>query len=71
MGCFDEVIVPCPKCGATHEFQSKGGDCSFNTYTLKDAPKDVMSDVNRHAPVLCTCGALIKVKKKKRKACCI
>lgn len=53
MGLFDRVEVPCPECGAKNDFQSKGGDCSMHCYTLENAPDDVMSDVNRHAPISC------------------
>lgn len=53
MGMFDSVMVPCPSCGTVTEFQSKGGDCTLSTYTLEDAPADVLSDVNRHSPVTC------------------
>ena len=57
MGCFDSVMVPCPKCGEKTEFQSKGGECLLRVYELKDAPKDVLSDVNRHALYICPrCG---------------
>jgi hypothetical protein len=53
MGMFDSVMVPCPSCGERAEFQSKGGDCTLATYELHEAPSDVLSDVNRHAPKEC------------------
>ena len=53
MGCFDTVLVPCPKCGELFEAQSKSGDCILMTYNFEDAPDDVMGDVNRHAPFIC------------------
>jgi len=53
MGMFDTVNIPCPKCKTLNEFQSKGGDCLLQTYTLEDAPNDVLLDVNRHAPIIC------------------
>lgn len=65
MGLFDTVIVPCPDCGKPYEAQSKGGSCSLFTYELEDAPEDVLSDINRHAPFCCRgCGAVFKVKVK-------
>lgn len=65
MGCFDTVIVPCPECGNDVECQSKGGSCSLQVFSLHDAPLDVMSDVNRHAPHLCTkCGHTFSVSGK-------
>ena len=57
MGCFDSVMVPCPQCGEKTEFQSKGGECLLRVYELHEAPADVLSDVNRHAPNICPkCG---------------
>lgn len=62
MGMFDTVMVPCPRCGALAGFQSKGGDCSLEIYDLENCPKDVLSDVNRHAPAQCeNCGTLFEV----------
>jgi hypothetical protein len=62
MGCFDTVMVPCPRCGTRQSFQSKGGDCSLAVFDLEEAPLDVLSDVNRHAPMGCeNCGALFDV----------
>lgn len=63
MGMFDTVFVPCPKCGLYYPAQSKGGDCMLDTYELDDAPNDVLSDVNRHAPFKCEqCGSEFEVK---------
>lgn len=65
MGCFDSILVPCPKCGKLSEFQSKGSEnCCQRCYTLgkDDIPKDVLSDVNRHAPNICQkCGQAFAV----------
>ena len=62
MGCFDSVMVKCPSCGVEAEFQSKGGKCMMSTYRLHDAPIDVLSDVNRHAPITCrACGTRFMV----------
>ena len=58
MGCYDTVMVPCPHCGTRAGFQSKGGHCLLKSYNLEDAPPDVLSDVNRHSPVICErCGS--------------
>jgi len=54
MGLFDSVMVPCPNCGTEGEFQSKSGPCMMDTYTLQDAPKEVLDDVNRHSPQRCS-----------------
>ena len=62
MGCYDMVMVPCPKCGIEEQFQSKGGDCLLQEYSLADCPEDVLADVNRHAPATCgKCGTMFKV----------
>jgi hypothetical protein len=63
MGMYDTVLVRCPQCGTPAGFQSKSGSCSLKTYTLDEAPDDVLSDVNRHAPAHCEkCGALFGVE---------
>ena len=62
MGMFDTVMVPCPRCGIRAGFQSKGGDCSLAVYDLENCSKNVLSDVNRHAPAKCeSCGTLFEV----------
>lgn len=63
MGCFDDVRVPCPRCGEIYYAQSKGGPCLLDAYDLDTAPADVLSDVNRHAPFECPkCGTVFRVK---------
>ena len=65
MGMFDTVLVPCPTCGTTSDFQSKSGDCTLAAYTLDEAPDDVLMDVNRHSPQTCRkCGTRFGVKLK-------
>lgn len=57
MGMYDTVTVACPKCGELEEFQSKSGACNLETYSLDEAPDDVLRGVNRHAPIRCRkCG---------------
>lgn len=62
MGMFDTVMVPCPTCGKRVEFQSKGGECNLNYYDLDQAPANVLSDINRHSPYTCECGAMFAVR---------
>lgn len=63
MGCYETIMVPCPKCGAEYPAQSKSGPCTLETYTLADAPDDVIEDVNRHAPFTCeSCGQSFAVE---------
>lgn len=58
MGVYDEIKVPCPKCGTFYIAQSKGGNpILMRIYDLHTAPMDVLMDVNRHAPFTCEhCG---------------
>jgi endogenous inhibitor of DNA gyrase (YacG/DUF329 family) len=53
MGCYDTVLVPCPKCGELYDAQSKSGDCTLRVFDFENTPPDVMSNVNRHAPFVC------------------
>ena len=63
MGCFDTILLPCPKCGEIYEAQSKSGECLLHVYEVKDAPPAVMENVNRHAPFACfKCGTVFRVK---------
>lgn len=62
MSSCDYIMVPCPRCQASQEVQSKGGSCDFEHYTLQTAPVGVLSGANRHAPYLCDkCEATFKV----------
>jgi hypothetical protein len=67
VGCYDTVTALCPRCKQGLHFQSKGGRCEMVDYTLADAPDDVMSNVNRHAPFGCKCGALVEVDVARRR----
>ena len=63
MGCYDTVLVPCPKCGELYQAQSKSGDCILKVYEFEDTPPEVMENVNRHAPFYCEkCGIYFVVK---------
>ncbi len=63
MGMYDIVLVRCPQCGTLAEFQSKSGRCILKTYSLDEAPDDVLLDVNRHAPITCAkCAARFGVE---------
>lgn len=57
MGMYDTVLVRCPACATPAEFQTKSGPCMLDTFTLAEAPDDVLEGVNRHAPATCAkCG---------------
>lgn len=45
MGMFDSIFVPCPRCNASTEFQSKAGECSLTIYTLDIAPPEILQDL--------------------------
>lgn len=45
MGMFDSVLVPCPKCGAPVEFQSKEGNCACEVFDLDTAPAIILRDI--------------------------
>jgi hypothetical protein len=63
MGCYETIMIPCPRCGERYPAQSKSGPCEMETYTLEEAPNDVVDDVNRHAPFRCDkCAAVFEVE---------
>jgi hypothetical protein len=62
MGMYDCVEVPCPRCGKTTYFQSKGGDCSGSHYTIHDAPAEVLQDADRHDETCEGCGLCFGLK---------
>lgn len=39
---YDTVHIPCPKCGADVDVQSKGGECLLGNFTTDTAPVDVL-----------------------------
>lgn len=45
MGMFDSVYVACPRCGTRCEFQSKAGECCCDSYSLDDAPTEILLDI--------------------------
>ena len=63
MGMYDTVLVPCPRCGAVTQAQSKSGDCLLHEFHLADCPYNILADVNRHAPFTCEeCGTRFGVQ---------
>lgn len=55
MGMFDSLMVPCPKCGAMVEFQSKAGECILAEYTIEDCPIVILADLMGEKEK-CACG---------------
>ena len=63
MGCYNEIVIPCPKCGHINYFQSKGGDCSLSIYSIQDAPIEDIAYLVDDSSLFCdNCLALIKIK---------
>jgi hypothetical protein len=61
MGMFDEVEVPCPKCGALYKAQSKGGPCYLKVYPLYEAPVEVLADITDESMWCYACGTKFHV----------
>ena len=57
MGAFDSIWFDCPDCGRKVWAQSKTGPCTLGEYHIGSVPIDVAQDANRHAPLVCDCGA--------------
>lgn len=57
MGAFDSIWFDCPNCGRKVWAQSKTGPCALGEYHIDSVPIDVAQDANRHAPLVCRCGA--------------
>lgn len=56
MGLFDSVWVPCPRCGKPVEFQSKALDPCMETFSLADAPAEILFDVMNWPHYCGACG---------------
>lgn len=62
MGLFDRVILKCPNCKGFIEFQSKGGKCILNNYTLKNVPWDVILSIDKKIVKCPTCSKNVKLE---------
>lgn len=67
MGMFDSIWAKCPNCGEENEFQTKSGECKLGQYDLENCPEDELADANRHSPIRCDCGDLLKIDTVHRK----
>ena len=61
MGMFDSVYVPCPRCGAGVEFQSKAGKCELAQYSSTNVPAIIAADIDGDQ-WRCDCGALVTAR---------
>lgn len=56
MGTFDRIFAPCPRCGKSTEFQSKGGKCELKKYNYRDVPADVADYADGSTEICDCCG---------------
>jgi transcription elongation factor Elf1 len=64
MSLFDEVLLPCPKCGKNNYAQSKGGWCRTIQYDFDTAPDPVLADMVDEELTCSQCGTKFAVKAK-------
>lgn len=58
MGMYDSLIVQCPNCFQEVEFQSKGGKCLMDRFTVENVPMNVLGGcINDEWN--CACGKTI------------
>jgi len=62
MGMFDKILIKCPNCKETLEFQSKGGECVLDKFTWKNVPWDVILPVSGEIIKCPKCLKNIKLK---------
>ena len=62
MGMFDIIKVPCPKCGAYYEAQSKAGECVLAEYFFSSAPIRVLADLEGEKMCCEKCGTTFELK---------
>lgn len=58
---FDSLFVNCPNCNKIYEFQSKGGVCNVEQYTLSNVPIEFFCDVYPDI-AKCSCGTNFTIK---------
>lgn len=62
MGCFDEVIVDCPRCNdGFASFQSKAGECRMKAYSIQSVPPAIAADIGEEVQSCEHCGAQIRL----------
>ena len=58
---YDEILVPCPKCGETLEFQTKGGWCTLKRIELDDVTLPELADVVGDECKCKKCGQIVGI----------
>ncbi len=56
MGCFDEVLVPCPSCGQEYAMQTKVGWSSLEKIPLREASALMLVDIGNQIVTCGNCG---------------
>ncbi len=61
MGMYDEINVTCPGCSETLIYQSKSGPCCLGTYSLDNAPLEMLSSIEGDSEWCNKCEKEIKL----------
>jgi phage FluMu protein Com len=61
MGMFDRILLECPNCKETLEFQSKGGECLLIEYNKGNIPWEVSLPINGEIVKCPKCSKNIKL----------
>ena len=56
MGCFNSVMIPCPKCGELAEYQSKAGTCNLEKEQVHRADIRDVASANNETFVCWSCS---------------
>lgn len=64
MGCFNTILIPCPRCGEKYDYQSKSGSCSFTTETIEDAELEDIVEASNNVLSCGNCNASFKLHTK-------
>ncbi len=64
MGMYDEIMLPCPKCGALTYEQSKGGGCNLDRYYYPNVPDKILGYIVNEPQECDMCGCKFSVKAK-------
>lgn len=58
---FDRLIVQCPRCDNSVEFQSKAGECILEDFVLENAPPNVLGDLHNESETCQNCGRVVTI----------
>ena len=60
-GTFDTVMVPCPSCGITVDFDTQKGPCNMERYMVTDAPPAIAGALHARTETCKRCGTIISL----------